>query len=852
MDLDSSLDLDLGLAKLSLSNEDLSSKLWSLTISSSNFEVVTEQEPTYNNVCITSTQGNQDCLRTSTQPTKELREYQKELAENALSGKNTIICAPTGSGKTRVAIHILLEHLQRDKACEKKKVAFLARTVPLAFQQYKVICNDLPEDYKVHWKCRRSKKGLQLHMLVPEYDVIVMTPMILYNAIKRNELTEHLGVFSLIVFDECHHTHKEEPYNLLMNSYHEIKSKPNIKLPQIVGLTASISVDKAVQVEEAKKKILELCGNMDTVDISVVEKHKTELESYLPVLNETTKQLKERFQDKFVIKINEIMKKLEDNLTHHVSQLKNEELKQLVKKIPITKRNLLEYGQWAEKIQKEARTEWLDTATDLSVRIIIIITKHLMAYNVAQESHDLVELKDVMGYLKKYFETFKADEESTTHECTFYSYFQELEKLAITGGLEENRNLTILANTLKEHLKEKSQRGIIFVKTRALAESLASWLNRSEQSLAALNAAPFTSIILKTVCLLLSGMSQTQQDTTLQQFRTGEVRVLVATSVAEEGLDIPECNLVIKYNHVGNEISTVQTRGRSRSAGGVSVLLALNKILTKELMNHKRVELMYKAIEAICQMDEAEKRHFIKKHQETVLKELQNKERREEIERKKLQHVSFTMVCHLCRKVKIESSKIRLINGTCRVALDSTLLQQTVCEPYTKGAQEHNEIEYVGDVRCKGEPQTGKRCKGFLGSMVRRYNNPFFALGVKNFEFIINGSAKPQTYKQWKNVPYFVQDITDEDTQSYMSGDTATSSNDEDMAETVDDISSDRIGRGEHKGMPGASNNGSKTTSYKRDHAIENNGETKKPKFDVDIANCDDAISEIDKLLEQP
>jgi len=47
----------------------------------------------------------------------------------------------------------------------------------------------------------------------------------------------------------------------------------------------------------------------------------------------------------------------------------------------------------------------------------------------------------------------------------------------------------------------------------------------------------------------------------LQYFKGGEHKILIATSVAEEGLDIQKCNYVIRYLHVTNDIARIQSRG---------------------------------------------------------------------------------------------------------------------------------------------------------------------------------------------------------------------------------------------------------------------------------------------------
>lgn len=56
-------------------------------------------------------------------------------------------------------------------------------------------------------------------------------------------------------------------------------------------------------------------------------------------------------------------------------------------------------------------------------------------------------------------------------------------------------------------------------------------------------------------------MTKNQQVDVMKYFREGDRKVMVATSVAEEGLDIRKCNLVIRYEHVSNEIAMVQARG---------------------------------------------------------------------------------------------------------------------------------------------------------------------------------------------------------------------------------------------------------------------------------------------------
>jgi ERCC4-related helicase len=56
-------------------------------------------------------------------------------------------------------------------------------------------------------------------------------------------------------------------------------------------------------------------------------------------------------------------------------------------------------------------------------------------------------------------------------------------------------------------------------------------------------------------------MTKHEQINAIELFKDGQFKIIVATTIAEEGLDIKECNLVVRYDYAGNPISMVQARG---------------------------------------------------------------------------------------------------------------------------------------------------------------------------------------------------------------------------------------------------------------------------------------------------
>jgi len=68
-------------------------------------------------------------------------------------------------------------------------------------------------------------------------------------------------------------------------------------------------------------------------------------------------------------------------------------------------------------------------------------------------------------------------------------------------------------------------------------------------------------------------MNDSEQRNVIDNFRQGIYNLMVATDIAQEGLDVPKCQYVIRYEFVSNEIGTVQSRGRARAMNGHCFLI---------------------------------------------------------------------------------------------------------------------------------------------------------------------------------------------------------------------------------------------------------------------------------------
>lgn len=732
-----------------------------------------------------------DNEKRATPPKFTMFKFQYELAGPSLAGINNIICAPTGSGKTRVALYIVQQHLQNVTDTKQRKVIFLANKVPLVQQQFKIFDKFLSPMFKCVLSSGDSGNRDNLHLILNDYAIFVMTPKILENNLSPDKIPS-LSVFSLIIFDECHNTRKGEPYNTLMKKYLDSKARGEQGLPQIVGLTASIGVEKAATVDQAKTSIFELMGNLDVKKITVVEIHKDELDSLIPKPDEKMVDLIPRTATDDVLKksIMDNMAKIEKLLEQEFKVKEGLDDSEIASIYPLFKscpaqRHSQKYGQWATRIRRKASSihipESCDTATEERRRHFIEnvqrLAESLVVYNEALDVHDLTRPVDVLSYVKRLVEPrflpsdFDPHKSSSPLEKQLCKLVEDLQaktkKVASSTG---NPNLNMLSDEVVNmmDLQEwKESRVMIFVRTRATCHALCTWLNSEnvDSRLQKMKAAPFTGTAAPQE---REGMTQHEQESIVEKFRSGEVKLLICTTIGQEGIDIPDCNLVIRYNHVGNEVATVQTRGRSRKKGGLSVLLAMPHIIRKEKINQRRVVIMDRAIQEVNKARQQDVHNQVSKVQsQAMLKEEMKKIASEQKKKAKKKETGFTLECRGCRKVKIDGNRIRTIDGAHHVIIGMDLVKAgDVLITPSKKARNVDNVQFTGDVLCNKEQSLKPT---LLGTMMKYQDVEYIALKaeswvVLNVEKIVEKSGK----WRWVDVGYKIPERMPNDVKVHL------------------------------------------------------------------------------------
>src|SRR3989449_212994 len=194
----------------------------------------------------------------------------------------------------------------------------------------------------------------------------------------------------------------------------------------------------------------------------------------------------------------------------------------------------------------------------------------MTAQAIAMKADHAIELAETqgLGSLRTYFENMEKDATSKA-DVQFLKHAKAREAIQLAEATEvEHPKLAKTAWIVREQLMAKrDSKIIVFAHYRGTADRITQELARipGVQPMRFVGQASRGEDI---------GLSQREQQEILEKFKAGEVNVLVATSIGEEGLDIPQVDLVVFYEPVPSEIRTIQRRGRTgRSAAGRVVML---------------------------------------------------------------------------------------------------------------------------------------------------------------------------------------------------------------------------------------------------------------------------------------
>ncbi|CAA6661652.1 unnamed protein product [Spirodela intermedia] len=447
------------------------------------------------------------------------RKYQLDLCKRAME-ENTIVHLGTGGGKTHIAVLLMYELGHMIRKPSKDVCIFLAPTLPLVKQQAGYI--ESSTDFRV-----RNYYGNYKSLSHDSWD-------------KEINETED-GASCTFNIDECHHAqlHKRHPYAQIMKEFYKTETG---RRPRIFGMTASPIIGK-----------VKLCKCINSLECLLDAKvcfvdENVELESIV-----ASPDVKVYFYGTVGVNGSDFnhtyCKKLKEIKSHCIS---------------MARENAADLRDFQRRIKLLMRVH----------ANLIFCLKYIGFCGTVHAAHALLsgECFDVMAmdadnckdnslallYLDHANSTFNRDPliGSMSTGCDSYSL----------EGFEEpffSKKLSLLIEILHEY--RTNIKCIVFVKRIIVAKSLARILGN-------LKSLEFWK------CEFLVGfhsrsVTRKGMNGIVEKFSSGEVNLLVATAVAEEGLDIQTCCLVVRFDLPETVASFIQSRGRARMQNSEYIVL---------------------------------------------------------------------------------------------------------------------------------------------------------------------------------------------------------------------------------------------------------------------------------------
>lgn len=476
----------------------------------------------------------------------EARLYQQVLAADVLKKGNTMIVAPTALGKTIVATLVAADRLGKVK---NSKILVLAPSKPLAIQHEStfkefltVPCSSITGAVKTDERVKRWE----------ESQIICATPQTVESDLLKGRYS--LKDVSLVVFDECHHGVGSYSYVYLASRYVK-ESKFNL----ILGLTASPGSDK--------EKIKEVCDNLYIQSIVVKTEEDNDVRPYFnPVAIDWVRV-------KMSSELEKIKTHVDKALKIRLKGLKN---MGVIRTVSVNKLDILKArGRVQSAIARSVnpKKECFQAISILSAVINI------------QHSQELIETQGVVTF-NKYVARLRKKKTKAAKSLIQDPNFGKaiyLAREAEKHGLEhpklkkvtdiikkelgQNGQTKLQSDRYVKDADQKSSKIMVFTQYRDSLEMIHQKLEKE-----GIKSAKFFGQASRDG---EKGLTQKEQKEIIKAFKIGEYDVLLSTSVAEEGIDIPAVDLVILYEPVPSEVRMIQRRGRTgrKRSGRVKVLI---------------------------------------------------------------------------------------------------------------------------------------------------------------------------------------------------------------------------------------------------------------------------------------